>query len=533
MRILWRGLLSSPKRKWQLLSLFILFVLMNLMSTLVYKSSFPVNNKKQSPITTSNEQLGNNLHFPDSSQQQTVSYNEILPEGLYESQSPSLPKLEEVVIEDYFEEETSSSSKVPNIDILQTFPVLDNPWFSHDHDESSGVQKDPLGLSPEDFEYESISENCKIRSFKNISVFSQAEFIHEYIDFRQCYIKDNPKAGVLDQWIKSNLKASTGSMGQMVIQSKFKLTQDLPGICEDFNPILLVVAFSNSKAERDNVRATWGQTILRSHKHLLVFLLGKQQTIERDLDLSSEIEEYKDILQSDISTQDKAYEVKQILVMLSWVYQNCPLARFVVRTTSDTFINVPKIETLATQEMFAANRMYGELLKRMEPTRASRDDAKKTTLGHLVAKEDWPWAIYPPFLKGPSFVISGDVIPRLLMASTVIPSLPLAQVFFTGLAPLMGHLMRIGVASFFAYSPPDSESKDPCDYSKFGAIHQMTQLEQMQKALDMGEEAELRNVTCPVGPRCLAMVEGKCMMFSKEEKDKRKKKKVKPHQKWA
>ena len=57
-------------------------------------------------------------------------------------------------------------------------------------------------------------------------------------------------------------------------------------------------------------------------------------------------------------------------------------------------------------------------------------------------------------LQGPSYVISGDVIPRLLMASTVIPVIPMTQVYFTGLAPLMAHLMRIGVAGFFAYYPP-------------------------------------------------------------------------------
>ena len=41
----------------------------------------------------------------------------------------------------------------------------------------------------------------------------------------------------------------------------------------------------------------------------------------------------------------------------------------------------------------------------------------------------------------------------MLMATTVIPALPLAQIFFTGLVPLLGHMMRIGVSSFFAFIP--------------------------------------------------------------------------------
>ena len=148
-------------------------------------------------------------------------------------------------------------------------------------------------------------------------------------------------------------------------------------------------------------------------------------------------------------TDDSALDFKQLIISLSWIYQNCQEARFILKTTSDTYINVAKVLQLVDQEMYAANRMYGELLKRMEP---QRDPNSK--YGHYTSVSEWPWTHFPPFLKGPSYVISGDVIPRLLMASTVIPVIPMTQVYFTGLAPLMAHLMRIGVAGFFGYYPP-------------------------------------------------------------------------------
>ena len=55
--------------------------------------------------------------------------------------------------------------------------------------------------------------------------------------------------------------------------------------------------------------------------------------------------------------------------------------------------------------MYAANRIYGELLKRMQPQRE-----KLSEIGHYISKENWPWSHFPPFLKGPSFVISGDFL---------------------------------------------------------------------------------------------------------------------------
>jgi hypothetical protein len=78
--------------------------------------------------------------------------------------------------------------------------------------------------------------------------------------------------------------------------------------------------------------------------------------------------------------------------------------------------------------------------------------------------------------------------------------------------------MQIGVFSFSAYYPPSKDSEDPCDYWKFGEIHQMSNLNQMQLALDKAKESILKNQTCQVAPRCLALVEEKCMMFSKDGK---------------
>ena len=66
-----------------------------------------------------------------------------------------------------------------------------------------------LELNPEDFQYETI-DKCKFRTFNNVSIFSRAEFIHEYIDFRHCYIRNHPEAGQLDRWVRHNVKSSMG-----------------------------------------------------------------------------------------------------------------------------------------------------------------------------------------------------------------------------------------------------------------------------------------------------------------------------------
>ena len=415
-----RQLLSSPRRRWQILLCCLTLLLLHLITSMLYKSA---------SISISEMGIGQNnlgkreketevleiLHWASLDSAKTVSYNEVPPD--------SLINYEVHEIDDYSKPTTTEEEDVEQ---GVTFPILDNPWYS-EHDHGHAGDNDPLGLTPEDFDLQWVG-SCQFRAFKNVTVFSHAEFIHEYLNFRKCSRQSQDKSrSSLDQWVKSHLKASTGSRGEMVIKTSFNYPNKPELDNEDYQEApMIIMAFSQSVKERDIIRSTWGKNLTNSNK--LLFVVGQDHC--EDIDNG-------DILQSDVNPEDSHYEFKQTLVMLAWLYEHCPRVRFVLKTTSDIFINQAKVGLLVEQEMFAANRIYGELLKRMTP---DRDEDGP----HHVSKEDWPWDTFPPFLKGPSYVISGDLIPRILMATSVIPTLPLPQVFFTGLVPLMAHIMRIG-----------------------------------------------------------------------------------------
>ena len=171
---------------------------------------------------------------------------------------------------------------------------------------------------------------------------------------------------------------------------------------------------------RESVRSTWSTDINKtlSDNHLVLFFLGKgvhrKESVNSKLELMNRekiIEEgriYKDIVTTDVDEFDPQYHLKQTFSMLSWMYKYCQLARFVVKTTSNTYVNLKTLEQFAEQEMFAANRIYGSILKRRMP------DRRLEGL-HFISEEEWPWGYFPPFLREPSFVVSGDVVPRLLL----------------------------------------------------------------------------------------------------------------------
>ena len=174
-------------------------------------------------------------------------------------------------------------------------------------------------------------------------------------------------------------------MGQMLIQTRIKFnthpdTDPNLATCNDDENKIVIVSLSQSRLERDNIRATWAKTLPNSVK--LIFMIGKQSNTNEVIENLEE-----NLVETDIDAQDRDFDFKQTLAMLSWLYKNCPRARFILKTTSDVFINVPKIIELIDQEMFASNRMYGELLRRMGPERQS--DSK--THHHSVSIEEWPW----------------------------------------------------------------------------------------------------------------------------------------------
>ena len=72
---------------------------------------------------------------------------------------------------------------------LKDIDKMYNPWLSRNHHHSE--DEELLEVPSEEFEMKTIgSTGCSIRAFKNASVYSSSEFIHEYIDYKKC-IKDS------------------------------------------------------------------------------------------------------------------------------------------------------------------------------------------------------------------------------------------------------------------------------------------------------------------------------------------------------
>ena len=68
---------------------------------------------------------------------------------------------------------------------LRDIDKMFNPWLSkHNH---KSEDEELLEVPSEDFEIKQVTDTgCTVRSFKNATMYSSSEFIHEYINYKKC-----------------------------------------------------------------------------------------------------------------------------------------------------------------------------------------------------------------------------------------------------------------------------------------------------------------------------------------------------------
>ena len=67
---------------------------------------------------------------------------------------------------------------------LNAIETLYNPWLSKYHNHQDN---DTFKITSEDFVIQLAADTgCSIRKFKNVTIYSSSDFIHEYIDYKTC-----------------------------------------------------------------------------------------------------------------------------------------------------------------------------------------------------------------------------------------------------------------------------------------------------------------------------------------------------------
>ncbi|XP_007535693.1 beta-1,3-galactosyltransferase 5-like [Erinaceus europaeus] len=194
--------------------------------------------------------------------------------------------------------------------------------------------------------------------------------------------------------------------------------------CEQNPPflLLLVTSAQDQALARSVIRGTWGRERLVTGKRIkTLFLLGAGPNKNLSGEVSQESRQHRDIIQKDFVDTYNNLTLKTLMGM-EWVHRFCPQAAFVMKTDTDTFVNVYYLTDLLLQKNRTARFFTGFLKMKEFPIRNKNSK-------WFVSTEEYPRDKYPPFCSGSGYVFSSDIAGLVYNVSRSVAFLKLEDVF--------------------------------------------------------------------------------------------------------
>ena len=232
------------------------------------------------------------------------------------------------------------------------------------------------------------------------------------------------------------------------VVSRF-LLQPRRDMCRSSLDLLVIVPSPPGASElRDTIRTTWGSVVNRAWPHTspgrqrskvaLMFVLGRQGKGLMSTVLMRESKLHGDLLLGDFVDSYQNLTLK-MLAGLNWVSSHCSSkVRYVLKADLDVFVHVDLLlDTLQQlQPQPLSHTMLGELLC----TEIVNRDATSRV---YVKPSLYPFNVYPPYVRGGSYVLTGDLASLLINASRSMPILPVEDAYINGVLAHTLHVQHV------------------------------------------------------------------------------------------
>lgn len=201
-------------------------------------------------------------------------------------------------------------------------------------------------------------------------------------------------------------------------------TQSMTG--DEVFLLILVISAPDEEMTRYAIRMTWGNaTYLAERKTRLIFLVGRSSDPAMETKVRNEINWYHDMVKADFIDNYHNLPIKT-LVGLNWVVRFCGQAKFVLKLYSDTLLNLNNLLGHLSQLSQTQRVFEGHLFENTIPVRET--NITEYTKWQVTSSE-YPFAVYPPYVNGPSYVISRDLVHLVVTMSEHVPYLKIEDVY--------------------------------------------------------------------------------------------------------
>lgn len=241
----------------------------------------------------------------------------------------------------------------------------------------------------------------------------------------------------------------------------FAFVLNKPEACSRSPPFLVVVIVCSAVenlALREAIRQTWGSLPPSSEPEIkILFLLGRRRgsnsttttTVDDDAAVEAEDARYGDVIQADFVDSYANLTLKS-MTMLRWMTAYCASAKFLLKSDDDTFVNTPLLLN-DLRKTVHSRFIMGNIIALAKPVR--RPDAKWYTSLSAFNR-----TVYPTYVSGAAYVVSGDVIADLYSAGSTLPLFWIEDVYVTGLLARTVRLQHIFNGKFDGFKDLADES---------------------------------------------------------------------------
>ena len=189
---------------------------------------------------------------------------------------------------------------------------------------------------------------------------------------------------------------------------------------------------------RDHIRVTYGsREAWEPFKHHIlvrtVFMMGSTTNPVLQAKIDKEASIYGDIVQEDFIDSYRNLTRKTVMG-LKWITQHCRHAQFAMKLDDDSMINKARILEFIMKAPYKGVA-FGNVNLNTPVIRSKKGEWGK----YHVSREFYPASTYPPYLSGPAYIMSTDVVEALYQTAITVPLFPWEDVFI-GLC-----LQRMGV----------------------------------------------------------------------------------------
>ncbi|XP_067663076.1 beta-1,3-galactosyltransferase 5-like [Haliotis asinina] len=205
--------------------------------------------------------------------------------------------------------------------------------------------------------------------------------------------------------------------------------------------VIGVISRVDNFQRRHAIRYTWGSSVHRSRSRnvCLVFLVGLCHSSMQEM-LETEHKKYGDVVQ--INTDDSYQNlVWKSVALLKWTTEFCTSFSFLLKIDDDVFVNLAQL--FRTLDMFETEPKFimGQINRGTKPKRRPKSK-------YFVSRNDYPDDVYPPYVAGAAYVISGLLTRELLEAIPTSPLVHVEDVFINGICAQRAGAVLIGDCGF-------------------------------------------------------------------------------------